>query len=333
MKLSVLDQSTVNDSMPQSQAIRESIELAKICEQLGYHRYWVAEHHNSASVAGTAPEILIAALSTVTSTIRLGSAGVLLHFYSPFKVAEQFSVIESIAPGRIDLGLGRAPGADGLAARALNEHFNPTSDFKEKIKELLYWTDGVPLPEDHIHAHGLVTANPLGYSSPDVWMLGSSVEGATIAAELGLPYCFAHFFNDGEHMESALALYKSMYVPSERFPTPYVAVCISALAADTEEEAIRQSRTRNHWRVGFGRNQRNPLANPDKLPAPDYTAEEFENISKWHAKAIVGTADQIKEKLSAMADQHGIDEFVINTWTYDFESRFRSYQLLSKLIK
>jgi alkanesulfonate monooxygenase SsuD/methylene tetrahydromethanopterin reductase-like flavin-dependent oxidoreductase (luciferase family) len=126
---------------------------------------------------------------------------------------------------------------------------------------------------------------------------------------------------------------KSTYVPSERFPAPYVAVCISALAGDTNEEAIRQSRTRDHWRIGFGRNQRNPLVHPDKLPAADYTAEEFENISKWHAKAIVGTADQIEEKLSSMAKQHGIDEFVINTWTYDFESRVRSYQLLSKLIK
>jgi luciferase family oxidoreductase group 1 len=333
MRLSVLDQSTVNDSMPQSQAITETIALAKICEELGYYRYWVAEHHNSASVAGTAPEILVAALSTVTSTIRLGSAGVLLHFYSPFKVAEQFSVIESIAPGRIDLGLGRAPGADGLAARALNEHFNPATDFKEKIKELLYWTDGVPLPEDHVHAHGLVTANPLGYSSPDVWVLGSSVEGATTAAELGLPYCFAHFFNDGEHMEEALRLYKSLYVPSERFPTPYIAVCISALAADTAEEAIRQSQTRDHWRIGFGRNQRNPLVHPDNLPAADYTDEEFEKISKWHAKAIVGTVDQIKEKLLSMSNEYGIDEFVINTWTYDFKSRVQSYQLLSKLIK
>lgn len=319
--------------MPQSQAIVESIELAKICEKLGYYRYWVAEHHNSDSVAGTAPEILIAALSTVTTSIRLGSAGVLLHYYSPFKVSEQFSVIESIAPTRIDLGIGRAPGSDGLAARALHANFDPTSDFKDKVKELLYWTDGIPLPEGHIHGHGMVSANPLSYTSPAVWILGSSIEGATIAAELGLPYCFAHFFNDGKHIAAALDIYKSQYQPSARFPTPYVAVCVSALAAEDEPHAVRLAATRNHWRVLFHRNQRKPLVHPDNLDAFDYTDEERELIKEYQSKAIVGTAAQIQEKLLALQNTYEIDEFIINTWTYDFQDRINSYKLLSQLIK
>jgi luciferase family oxidoreductase group 1 len=332
MKLSVLDQSTVSDNMPQSQAIQESIRMAKICEELGYHRYWVSEHHNSPSVGGTAPEILVSAIAASTEKIRVGSAGVLLHFYSPFKVAEQFSVIESIAPERIDLGLGRAPGADGLAARALNEHFDPTTSFEDKVRELLYWVDSVPLPDDHIHAHGLVTANPMGYTSPEVWILGSSIEGAETAARLGLPYCFAHFFNDGEHMEEALNIYKTQYTSSDRFTEPKFTVCVWALAADTEEQARHLSRTRTHWRIGFHRNQRNPLAHPDTLIDFDYTDEEKEMINQWNNAAIVGTVDQIKSKLQKLSDQYGMEEFVINTWTYDFQDREKSFRLLSSLI-
>jgi luciferase family oxidoreductase group 1 len=332
MKLSILDQSIVNDSIPQSQAIVESIETAKHCEQLGYYRYWVSEHHNSPSVAGTAPEILVSAIAASTQKIRVGSAGVLLHFYSPYKVAEQFSVIESFAPDRIDLGVGRAPGADGLSARALNENFDPSSDYKMKIRELQHWLDGIPLPGDHIHGHGMITANPLGYSSPEIWLLGSSAESASIAAELGLPYSFAHFFNDGKGMPEALDIYRNEYIPSERFPRPVLNICISCIAADSHERAMWLNSTRNHWRIQFENGMRTALKCPAELKDWNYSQEEKGKIDRWNSTAIIGTVDQIENRIRNLSSEYDIDEFVLNTWTYDLEDRLESYSLMSKLI-
>ena len=333
MILSVLDQSTVNDRMPQSQAINESLTLARSCEDWGYHRYWVSEHHNSLSVAGTSPEILVAAIAASTKKIRVGSAAVLIPYYSPYKIAEQFSVIESFAPNRIDLGVGRGAGADGLAARALNPNFLKSDDYKNQINELLHWVDGIDLPDGNVHNHGLVTANPMGYSSPQVWIMGSGFEGAEIAAEFGLPYTFAHFFNDGEGLEQALDIYRKNYKGSERCPTPTANICVWALAADTEEEAFIEHRTRNHWRAGFLKGIRNPLADPKLLSDADYSTEELEHISGWNNSAIVGTAEQVHEKLTNLSNKFGIEEVVINTWTYDFAVKYKSYQLLSKLLK
>lgn len=332
MILSVLDQSTVNDSMPQSQAIVESISLAKSCEDWGYHRFWVSEHHNSLSVAGTAPEILVSAIAASTKRIRVGSAAVLMPYYSPYKIAEQFSVIESFAPNRIDLGVGRGAGSDGLAARALNPNFLKADDYRNQINELLHWVDGVALPDGNIHNHGLVSANPMGHTSPEVWIMGSGLEGAEIAAEFGLPYTFAHFFNDGEGMEQALDTYRKNYKASERFPNPKANICVWALAAETEEEAIVEHRTRNHWRAGFLKGVRNPLANPRDLSDLDYSQEELDHISTWNNLAIIGTADQVHEKIKNLSNKFGIDEIVINTWTYDFAVKYNSYRLLSKFI-
>jgi luciferase family oxidoreductase group 1 len=332
MKLSILDQSIVNDNTPQSQAIIESIESARHCERLGYHRYWVSEHHNSPSVAGTAPEILVSAIAASTEKIRVGSAGVLLHFYSPYKVAEQFSVIESFAPDRIDLGVGRAPGADGLSARAINENFDPSSDYKMKIRELQHWLDGIPLPEDHIHGHGMITANPMGYTSPEIWLLGSSLESASIAAELGLPYSFAHFFNDGKGMREALDAYKENYQPSERFPTPRFNVCVSCIAAETYEKALWLNSTRNHWRIQFENGNRTALKSPAELETYKYNDEELEKIQHWNDVAILGTPDQVRSMLDNLSNEYDIEEFVLNTWTYDLKDRLNTYSMLAKLI-
>jgi luciferase family oxidoreductase group 1 len=332
MILSVLDQSTVNDSIPQSQAIKETLQLSKMCEQLGYYRYWVSEHHNSPSVAGTAPEILVSAIASSTTRIRVGSAAVLLPYYSPYKIAEQFSVIESFAPGRIDLGVGRGAGADGLASRALNPNLNLADAYRKQIEELMHWVDGTPLSDDNIHNHGLVTANPLGYTSPDIWIMGSGLEGAEIAAEKGLPYSFAHFFNDGEGVEQALDIYRENFRPSEKYQTPTANICVWALAADTEQEAVYQAKTRNHWRIGFHRSERNPLVNPALITTDIYSTEELDLIKNWSSKAFVGTLDQVSEKLKNLSTSLGINEIVINTWTYDLETRYKSYALLAKLI-
>ena len=331
MKISILDQSTVNDIMPQSAAINETIELAQKSEQWGYHRYWVSEHHNSNSVAGTAPEILVAAIASVTKKIKVGSAAVLLQYYSPYKVAEQFSVIESIAPGRVDLGIGRGLGADGLASRALNPNLMPNENYEEKIDELLHWTEGRDLPKDSIHGHGLVSANPMGHTSPDIWIMGFGIDGARIAAERGLPYSYAHFFNDGEQLAQALDVYRENFVPSERYQQPCANICVWALAAESEERAEFIARSRYHWRVGFLKGERKPLQDPSNLTENIYTQDELKQINLWKSKAIIGTKETVGDKIKQLTNKFEIDEIVINTWTHKFDDRYRSFKLISEI--
>jgi luciferase family oxidoreductase group 1 len=327
MKWSVLDQSTASEGSPQDAAIRESIALARLCDALGYHRYWVSEHHNSASIVGTAPEILMAAVAATTKRIRVGSAGVMLPHYSALKVAEQFRVLEAIAPGRIDLGVGRAPGSDQLTARALNPYSNAADEFPQQVLELQAWLAGVALPEDHPFRK--VAAHPQGSSSPEIWILGSSDYGAQLAAYFGLPYAFAYFFSDGRGVEQALALYRNNYRPSERYPAPIATICVWALAAETAAEARRLLTTREFWRIGFEKGLRNPLVSPDHAAAYPYNAEERDRIDALRAKAFVGTAAEVAAKLVALAHQLELDEIVINTWTYDPKARRRSYALLA----
>ena len=189
MRLAVLDQSTIVTGRPPAESIQETLRLARWCEQLGYTRYWLAEHHNSASQAGTAPEVLMAAIAATTRRIRVGSAGVMLPHYSSLKVAEQFRVLEAIAPGRIDLGLGRAPGSDGLTAYALNPAADNAADhFPSQVRDLLAWVRGERLVEGHPFRD--VSAQPAGPSAPAPWILGSSDYGAQVAAHFGLPFCF-----------------------------------------------------------------------------------------------------------------------------------------------
>src|SRR4051812_21149387 len=195
LRLSVLDQSTVVTGRSPDSSIRESLGLARHCEALGYHRYWCAEHHNSASQAGTAPEVLMAAIAATTKRIRVGSAGVMLPHYATLKVAEQFRVLEAIAPGRIDLGLGRAPGSDRLTAFALNPYANAADEFPQQVRDLRCWISGTPLPDGH--PFGAIRANPAGATHPQMWILGSSDYGAQLAAHFGLPYAFAYFFSEG----------------------------------------------------------------------------------------------------------------------------------------
>src|SRR5271155_2682118 len=188
MKWSVLDQSPSSAGSTQDVAIRATIALAQHCDRLGYERYWVSEHHNSASIVGTAPEVLMAAIAATTRRIRVGSAGVMLPHYSALKVAEQFRVLEAIAPGRIDLGVGRAPGSDGLTAHALNPHSNAAEEFPRQGQELQHWGSGSALPAGHPYRSN--AALPTGPTTPEMWILGSSNCGAQLAAHFGLPYAF-----------------------------------------------------------------------------------------------------------------------------------------------
>jgi luciferase family oxidoreductase group 1 len=326
--LSVLDQSTAAQGRGQDEAIRETLAFARHCDALGYHRYWVSEHHNSDSIVGTAPEVLMAAIAATTSRIRVGSAGVMLPHYSALKVAEQFRVLEAIAPGRIDLGVGRAPGSDRLTAFALNPHANAADDFPQQVRDLSAWLAGTPLADGH--PFRAIAAHPTGPTQPEMWILGSSDYGAQLAAHFGLPYAFAYFFSDGRGVKEALRLYRSNYRASAAHPTPKATICVWALAADSEAEARRQLHTREYWRVGFEQGLRHPLLPPDAAAAHAYTAAERAIVEALRRKAIVGTAEQVATQLRELAGRLALDELVIVTWTFDPAPRHRSYELLAR---
>ncbi len=329
MKLSVLDQSPVSRGSAPADAIGHSLALARHCEALGYARYWVSEHHNSGSIAGSAPEVLMAAIAATTHRIRVGSAGVMLPHYAALKVAEQFRVLEAIAPGRIDLGLGRAPGSDRLTARALNPHASPSADdFPRQIMDLQTWLEGRRLPEGH--PYRAIAAQPQGPGSPEMWILGSSDYGAQLAAQLGLPYAYAYFFSDGQGVEQALALYRQLYRPSARFPEPQATICVWALAADTEAEAQRQLMTREHWRVRFEQGLLGPLVAPEEAASYPFNPAETARIAQLRSKALVGTGDQVAERITALAASLGLDHIVVNTWAFDPAVRQHSYALLAQ---
>lgn len=331
LSLSVLDQSTVVTGRMPDTSIRETLALAKHCEALGYARYWVAEHHNSDSQAGTAPEILIAAIGATTTRIRVGSAGVMLPHYSALKVAEQFRVLEAIAPGRIDLGVGRAPGSDGLTAYALNPNAATAADqFPAQIRDVMAWLDGVALPENH--PFRAVRAQPAGPTSPEVWVLGSSDYGAQVAAYFGLPYCFAHFITDGRGAAEAMALYRQGFKPG-RIAAPHGAVCVWALAADTEAEAWRLFRSREIWRLGRDRGVFSALPSPEEADSRELTGGEATRIERLRADAICGAPEVVAGKLRALAESHGVDEIAILTTVHDPEARRRSYTLIAEAMR
>lgn len=327
MKLSVLDQSTSSQARTQDTAIRETLALARHCDALGYNRYWVSEHHNSNNIVGTAPEVLMAAIAATTSRIRVGSAGVMLPHYSALKVAEQFRVLEAIAPGRIDLGVGRAPGSDQRTAYALNPNANAHEEFPQQVLDLQAWVSGAPLQQGH--PFGMIKAHPMGPTRPALWILGSSDYGAQLAAHFGLPYAFAYFFTDGQGVEQALELYRRNYRPSAEHPQPQATICVWALAAETEAEAHRLATSREHSRILRDVGVREALVPPDEAAAYPYSQAQQARIESMRRKAFVGTAEQVKVRLTELAAQLELEELVVVTWTYDPQPRHRSYELLA----
>jgi luciferase family oxidoreductase group 1 len=325
----VLDQSVALIDRPHAESIHNTLALAQHCEALGYRRFWLSEHHNHGSIVGTAPEILIAAIATSTRTIRVGSAGVMLPHYSPYKVAEQFRVLEAIAPGRIDLGLGRAPGSDGRTAFALNPLANERpAQFPSDVRDLMAWVTGSPLPEGH--PFRLVRAFPEGETSPEVWMLGSSDYGAQVAAHFGLPYAFAWFFTDGRGGQEALELYRQLYRPSARHPVPHTALCVWALAAESEEEAHYHFASRARVRLLRDRGIFAPLEPPDVALAYAYTDAERARLAEMQREALVGRAANVVARIAALAQRLNVQEMAVVTWAYDEDVRRESYRLLAK---
>ncbi len=334
MRLSVLDQSTVVTGRPPSSSIQETLALARHCEALGYHRYWLAEHHNSTSQAGTAPEVLMAAIAATTTRIRVGSAGIMLPHYASLKVAEVFRVLEAIAPGRIDMGLGRAPGSDGRTAFALNPQADSAADhFPSQVRDLLNWCRGEPLAEGHPFRD--VTAQPAGPTAPSPWILGSSDYGAQVAAYFGLPFCFAHFITDGRGAAEALAAYRGSFrpgdaCPADACPAPLASLAVWAIAADTAAEAERQFTSRAVWRLGRDAGRYNPLPSPAEGAAYPYTEAERERVRKIRSRAFVGTGTVVAQALAELAATHAVDEVVILTTMHDPAMRRRSYAVIAE---
>ncbi len=330
MKLSVLDQSVATAGRGEDHALRDTVELAVHCEALGYQRFWVSEHHGMPTIVGTAPEVLMAAIAVRTSRIRIGSAGVMLPHYAAFKVAEQFRVLDALAPGRIDLGVGRAPGSDMRTARALNPNAGHAADgFPQQVVDLQAWTRG--LRHDGILAHPLPPAGGGPFDrAPELWVLGSSDYGAQLAAHLGLPYAFAYFFMDGQGVEQALNLYRSLYRPSERHPQPLPTICVWALTADTQAEAEHHALSRERWRLDRQRGVLGPLQRPDDIASSGFTAAEQPALDASRQRAFVGTPAQVGRQLRALAADLDLSELVVNTWAHDPAVRRKSYALLAQ---
>src|SRR5579863_3542535 len=247
MILSVLDQSPVRQGGSAADALNETVALAQAAERLGYHRYWLAEHHATEGLAGSAPEIMVARVAAATSTIRVGSGGVMLSHYSPLKVAETFRVLETLYPGRIDLGVGRAPGSDQLTARALQAGPGALSVeyFPSQVRDLMgYLGDG--LPAEHPFASIRVTPEPATH--PELWLLGSSDQSAMVAAYFGAAFSFAHFIT-GEGGPSVMEMYRHEFKPSPHLAAPLANIGVFALCAETEADAERLAKSRDLWRL------------------------------------------------------------------------------------
>jgi luciferase family oxidoreductase group 1 len=325
LRLSVLDQSVACVGRPQDEAIRNTVSLAEHCEALGYERFWLSEHHALPTIVGTAPEVLMAAVAMRTSRIRIGSAGIMLPHYSPFKVAEQFRVLDALAPGRIDLGVGRAPGGDQRTSRLLNPDPGASDRFPQQVRELQAWVSGEEMPEGH-PGRG-VQAFPRGATVPQLWMLGSSGYGARLAGHFGMPYSFAHFITDGEGCAEALELYRHVFQPG-LIEKPQANVCVWALAADTEEEAWRLFASRERTRVDRQSGRFGPLLPPGEAPRA-YSESEEAYRRRLRETAMVGTGEQVAGRLRALAEELQVPELVVITWTWDPLAQRRSYELLA----
>lgn len=328
VRLSVLDLAGVGVGATLTEALADTTALAERAEQLGYHRFWVAEHHGMPAVASAAPAVLLAHLGARTSTIRLGSGGVMLPNHAPMVVAEQFGTLAALYPGRIDLGLGRAPGSDQLTAYALRRRMDPSGpdDFADQIAELTHFMHG-DFPADHPFAAIRTTpAVPV-----PLYILGSSDYGARLAARLGLPYAFAHHFaGAGGGTGAALDLYRSLFRPSAVLAEPYPMIGVSALAADTEEQARYEARSGALSMLLLRTGRLQEIPTPEQAAAYPYTAAELDLVRAMGRTEIVGSADQVAAGLDELARRYGVREMIVSTRAHGLPAKLRSMELIAR---
>ena len=328
LTLGVLDQSPIREGGTAAEAIAETLELARATERLGYRRYWLAEHHNSPGLASSAPEVLIARVAAETSTIRVGSGGVMLSHYAPLKVAETFRTLEALYPGRVDLGMGRAPGTDGRTAQALTHGPGAlgVDHYPLQVADVLRFVADA-LPEGHYFSG--IHASPLGPTMPEPWLLGSSLESASMAAELGLPLSFAHFINEAWAGE-AITLYRRIFRPSRWLEEPRVNLGVSVICAETDERGEELAMSRWLWRLRNRRGSRHGVPSVEDALAEELSEPEREYVRHQQRTSLVGGPERVRDRLSALATELDVDEFIVVTITYDFADRVRSYELLAE---
>jgi len=330
LTLSVVDQSPVRQGGTAADALRETTALAVATEKLGYHRFWVAEHHNLPGFAGTTPEIMVGQIAAHTSTMRVGSGGVMLSHYSALKVAETFRVLESLYPGRIDLGIGRAPGSDPRTAAALAYpgRVRDIRDFPEQVDDVIaYLADAV----DPAHFFAGVHAGPTPATMPEIWLLGSGLDSAYLAAERGLPFSYAHFFGIGvEHGPAIVESYRSQFRPSAFLSEPKVNIAVQVLCAETEEEVKRLAASRNLVRLRIVLGRRGGVPSVEEALAYPYTPQERAFIAQHNRTTVDGDPQQVKAKLEAIAAQYQTTDLSVVTICYDFAARVRSYELVAE---
>ncbi|MCA1326801.1 MsnO8 family LLM class oxidoreductase [Herbaspirillum sp. alder98] len=320
--LIAFDQSFCLAGHSHAQALRDTLQLAQQCEALGYHRFWVSEHHNNGAIVGTAPEVMLGALTSLTTRMRIGAAGILLPFYQPFKVAEQFRVLEALAPGRIDLGLGRSPGGDPSIFSVLNPHGSSEREgFEVKVAELLRWLGEA--------GHNDTRALPRTATTALPWMLVTSVAGAHSAARLGLPMCFNYSAEQSRGIEAAVfAAYRASFAPSAFLAQPYTAMMFFALAAASDEEAHYLFSSRALWRIHLDRGQRLPLEPPEVAHVTASNPAHASRIAGQLEINLVGDARHIANRIEHIAGSVGADEIGMTNWTYHMADRITSFRLL-----
>ena len=337
--LSVLDLVTVGAGNTAAGAVRTAVDIARTAERRGFHRYWVAEHHSMPGVASSSPAVLLAHLAAHTERIRLGSGGVMLPNHAPLVIAEQFGTLEAMAPGRVDLGLGRAPGTDGATAAALRrtERLHEGADeFPQQLAELTRFLDDT-FPDGHpyakIHAvPGPVQAtSPGGVQSahrPPLWLLGSSGFSAQLAGSLGLPFAFAHHFSAANTVP-ALDLYRASFRPSEVLSEPYALIGVAALATEDEQEARRQVLTGALSMVRLRTGRPGLVPSPEEAEAYRFSEMERDFVDSWLGNVIHGTPDTVREGLDDLAKRTGADELMITANAHGGPARLRSYELIA----
>ena len=324
-KFSLLDLSPIPEGQTAADALRNTIDLAKHAERQGYHRFWLAEHHNMPGIASSATAVMIGQVAAATSTIRVGSGGVMLPNHAPLMVAEQFGTLASLFPDRIDLGLGRAPGTDMNTARALRRHMQGGNEFPQEVVELMGYLEPAALRSP-------VKAIPGQGTQVPIWILGSSTGGAQVAAHLGLPYAFASHFAP-QMINEALHIYRSHFRPSDNLAEPYVMVAAGLYAADTDEEAqyLRSSHMLGFARLRTGR--------PGKLPYPvkDISAEipdgVLSAISEDLSVAAIGSPETVQRRLTEIADRYQADELILTAGIHDYAARVKSFAIGAEVLK
>ena len=330
LPLSVLDLSPLSAGSSGAQALRNSLDLAAHADRLGFSRYWVSEHHNLPSVVSSSPEVLIGHLASVTRHIRVGSGGIMLPNHAPLRIVEAFRVLEALHPGRIDLGLGRAPGSDGRASLALrgSRTARGGDEFPEMIDELLAFAGQEEFPAGS--PFRTVRALPDDVPLPPVWLLGSSDYGARLAARMGFGYAFAHHFS-ADWVGPATAAYRREFRPTPgRLTRPHLILTVSALCADTDAEADRLARSLDLMAVRRAQGQFAPIASPEEAAEYAFSPEEQAFVEDFRAKVFVGSPRTVRAGLEALAAQTGADELMVNTMVHSHAARRRSYELLAE---